>query len=195
MKTFKSLMIALSLMMSGVAFADCQSDMQFLLEKPEIPLKSCFAELKQNPDDTTLQNNLGQVAFVMGELDIAILALTKSANQGDVYGQELLGSILLDHTDNKDDGLMWLQRASEQGSANAQYNLGFAYQTGEKVKQDYTLAMQWYQKSAQQNNMFAQYGIGLLYDKGWGVRKNTKTAKIWLSKSCDNGLKQACEYY
>lgn len=90
---------------------------------------------------------------------------------------------------------MWLQRASEQGSANAQYNLGFAHQTGEKVKQDYTLAMQWYQKSAQQNNMFAQYGIGLLYDKGWGVRKNTKTAKMWFSKSCDNGLKQACEYY
>lgn len=194
MRAIKPSMLALGFMISSIAFADCQSDMQFILEKPDIPLKSCFAELKQNPDDTTLQNNLGQVALVMGQIDIAIMALTKSANQGDIYGQELLGSILLDHTDNGDEGLMWLQQAAEQGSSNAQYNLGFAYQAGKKVKQDYQLAMQWYQKSAKQNNVFAQYGIGLLYDKGWGVTKNPKTAKIWFSKSCENGFKQACEH-
>lgn len=193
MKILKSLLIGFALL-SGMAYADCQSDSQLLFENPEIALKSCSAEYKANPDDPITQNNLGQVLFVLGEIDLAITLLTQSAEQNNVYAQELLGSLLLNHTDNHNDGIMWLTRASNQGSANAQYNLGYAYQTGDKIKQDYKKAMDWYQKSAKQNNFFAQYGIGFLYEKGLGVKQDSQEASYWFKKSCNNGFENACEW-
>lgn len=193
MKVLKSLLIGCTLL-GGVAYADCQSDSQLLFEKPKIALKSCSAEWLDNPDDPNTRNNLGQVLFVMGEIELAIALLTPSAEQNNVYAQELLGSLLLNHTNKHNEGIMWLTRASNQGSANAQYNLGYAHQTGEKIEQDYTKAMDWYQKSAKQNNIFAQYGIGFLYEKGLGVKQDSQEAGYWFKKSCDNGFENACEW-
>lgn len=73
--------------------------------------------------------------------------------------------------------------------------MGYAYQTGEKIKQDYKKAMDWYQKSAKQNNFFAQYGIGFLYEKGLGVKQDSQEAGYWFKKSCNNSFENACEWF
>ena len=86
-------------------------------------------------------------------------------------------------------------QAAEQGNADAQFNLGVMYDTGQGVRQDYAQAVQWYRKAAEQGNAKAQYNLGLMYANGKGARQNLVIAKEWFGKACDNGDQTGCEYY
>ena len=57
---------------------------------------------------------------------------------------------------------------AERGVAPAQTWLGFMFQTGRGVPQNYTEAAMWYRRAAEQGDSLAQYSLGLLYDKGQG---------------------------
>ncbi len=51
--------------------------------------------------------------------------------------------------------LKWCRKAAEQGHADAQYILGFMYETGEGVTQDYTQAYMWYNLAIAQKDEVA----------------------------------------
>ena len=51
---------------------------------------------------------------------------------------------------------------ARQGDAIAQWNLGFMYQKGYGVPQNYTEALKWFQKSVNQGNAFAQNNLDAL---------------------------------
>ena len=53
-------------------------------------------------------------------------------------------------------------QAAEQGNADAQFNLGVMYDTGQGVRQDYAQAVQWYRKAAEQGLADAQYNLGVM---------------------------------
>ena len=71
--------------------------------------------------------------------------------------------------------------AAERGNARAQAFLGFMYQYGRGVAQNYALAIYWYRRSAEQGNPIAQHLLGLMFDKGMGVPTNHVAAYMWLS--------------
>ena len=71
--------------------------------------------------------------------------------------------------------------AAERGNARAQAFLGFMYQYGRGVAQNYALAAYWYRRSAEQGNPTAQHLLGLMYDKGHGVDRDDVVAYKWLS--------------
>jgi TPR repeat protein len=71
--------------------------------------------------------------------------------------------------------------AAERGDARAQAYLGFMYQYGRGVPQNYTLAYYWYRRGAEQGNAAAQHQLGLLYDKGQGTPTDHVLAHMWLS--------------
>ena len=71
--------------------------------------------------------------------------------------------------------------AAERGDARAQAYLGFMYQYGRGVPQNYALAVYWYRRSAEQGNPIAQHLLGLMYDKGQGVFSDYVLAHMWLS--------------
>jgi TPR repeat protein len=71
--------------------------------------------------------------------------------------------------------------AAERGDARAQAYLGFMYQYGRGVAQNYALAVYWYRRSAEQGNPTAQHLLGLMFDKGMGVAANHVAAYVWLS--------------
>ncbi|KAF8920469.1 hypothetical protein BGZ58_004354, partial [Dissophora ornata] len=54
----------------------------------------------------------------------------------------------------------WYLKAANQGNASAQYNLGFMYEHGKGVPQDYSKAMEWYLKAANQGHASAQPNLG-----------------------------------
>ena len=62
--------------------------------------------------------------------------------------------------------------AAERGNARAQAYLGFMYQYGRGVAQNYALAVYWYRRGAEQGNPTAQHLLGLMFDKGIGVPTN-----------------------
>lgn len=71
--------------------------------------------------------------------------------------------------------------SAERGDARAQAYLGFMYQYGRGVPQNYGLAVYWYRRGAEQGNPTAQNLLGLLYDKGMGVMTDHVLAYLWLN--------------
>jgi TPR repeat protein len=72
---------------------------------------------------------------------------------------------------------------AERGDPAAQAYLGFMFETGRGVPQNYTEAAMWYRRAAEQGDSLAQYSLGLLYDKGQGVPQDIVEANKWLNLS------------
>ena len=72
---------------------------------------------------------------------------------------------------------------AERGNATAQTHLGFLFETGRGVPQNYTEAAMWYRRAAEQGDSRAQYSLGLLYDRGQGVPQDIIEASKWLNLS------------
>jgi len=72
---------------------------------------------------------------------------------------------------------------AEQGDPAAQSYLGFMFETGRGVPQNYTEAAIWYRRAAEQGDSLAQYSLGLLYDRGQGVPQDIVEASKWLNLS------------
>jgi TPR repeat protein len=70
---------------------------------------------------------------------------------------------------------------AERGDPGAQTYLGFMFQTGRGVPQNYTEAAMWYRRAAEQGDSLAQYSLGLLYDRGQGVPRDIVEAGKWLN--------------
>lgn len=72
---------------------------------------------------------------------------------------------------------------AERGNAAAQTYLGFLFETGRGVPQNYSEAAMWYRRAAEQGDSRAQYSLGLLYDRGQGVPQDIVEASKWLNLS------------
>ena len=72
-------------------------------------------------------------------------------------------------------------RDAEQGNADAQFNLGVMYDTGEGVPENDVEAVNWYRKATEQGYARAQFNLGVMYADGEGVPENDVEAVKWLS--------------
>jgi TPR repeat protein len=84
---------------------------------------------------------------------------------------------------------------AETGDPRAQFYLGFMYETGRGVPQDYVTAVYWYRRAANQGETTAQCRLGLLYDKGQGIAQNYVEAHKWLNLAAAHAPPPAREYY
>lgn len=80
----------------------------------------------------------------------------------------------------------WYERAAGSDK-KAMLRLGWQYEHGLGVGQDYQLAMSWYQRSAEAGEASAMNDIGTLYESGHGVVKNYQQAMFWYRKAADGG--------
>ena len=90
--------------------------------------------------------------------------------------------------DNYAEVLEQWHKAAEQGDANAQYNLGRAYQLGFGVPQDYTEAAKWTKEAAEQGKVAAQLLLGYAYSDGEGVPQDNNKAAKWFRLAAEQGL-------
>ena len=81
----------------------------------------------------------------------------------------------------------WLSLA-EDGKADAQANIGYMYQTGKGLPQDFTEAFRWYLRAAAQGNALAESHLGYLYGEGHGVARNDTQAALWYRRSAVQGF-------
>ena len=73
------------------------------------------------------------------------------------------------------------RRAADQGYANAQFLLGFAYSNGEGVPLDDAESIAWFRRAAEQGHDAAQWMLGTMY--AWGGRgtpRDEVAAYMWL---------------
>src|ERR1035437_6753910 len=61
---------------------------------------------------------------------------------------------------------------AKAGDPAAEFRVGYRYQRGKGVSQNYAQAAVWFRKAAEQGNAYAQSSLGSLYSKGHGVRQD-----------------------
>ena len=83
--------------------------------------------------------------------------------------------------------LFKLHTTPQNGSAEAQFNLGQTYELGLGVPKDDVEAALWYQKAADQDFGLAQFSLGMMYAHGRGVTQNYAQAIILLRRAADKG--------
>ena len=84
--------------------------------------------------------------------------------------------------------------ATEQGNADAQYNLGMKYLNGEGVPRDYPEAVNLFQLAAMQGDARAQFELGAMYRWGKGVEYSDVSAHVWWNIAGVKGHKKAKKY-
>jgi hypothetical protein len=85
------------------------------------------------------------------------------------------------------EAIKWYRKAAEQGYANAQYELGWMYDSGNGVPMDSAEAVNWYRKAAEQGHADAQDNLGDMYAIGRGVPKDSTEAVNWYRKAAEQG--------
>lgn len=74
---------------------------------------------------------------------------------------------------------------ADRGLIDSQVFVGFVYETGRYVQQDYVRAFHWYEKAARQGNLIAQTRLALLYEKGKGVERSYFDAYNWYKTAAE----------
>jgi len=83
--------------------------------------------------------------------------------------------------ENAESNFELTRKAAEQGDADAQSNLAFAYSSGRGVPEDDAEAVKWWLKAAEQGHATAQTNLGVMYDIGAGVPEDDVEAYAWYS--------------
>ena len=96
-------------------------------------------------------------------------------------------------TKSRDLAAPWFQRAANQGYAPAQTMIGYYYEQGYGVPQNYATAMSWYQKAAAQNNADGMFNIGRLHRSGKGVPQSAAEALKWFRRAAELGNEEAIQ--
>ena len=76
---------------------------------------------------------------------------------------------------------------AERGDAVGEARLGYLYQAGLGVQQDFAAAARWYRLAAGKGNAAAQNNLGSLYENGQGVPRDLVQALAWFSLAADQG--------
>ena len=81
------------------------------------------------------------------------------------------------------------------GNARALGRLGFRYENGFGVPQNYVVAADLYLRAAEQGDAFAQARLGLCYDKGHGVPVDLILAYKWLDLATARASRRERDFY
>lgn len=136
------------------------------------------------------------VTMVFFRLILAVLYLASSAGaraeeQGNIHSHEHKKANAPAHCEDTsadpEAALKEFRPLAAKGDARAQFELGFMYERGKGVPQDYKESASWFRKSADQGNASAQFYLGQMYDIGKGVPQDYQEAAAWYRKSAEQG--------
>ena len=118
----------------------------------------------------------------------SIATRKKQAAAGDVKAQYSLGMLYhkgFGFGEPRNDGqaAVWFRKAADQGSADAQLELGWLYDEGSGMQRDHTKAMMWYRRAAEQGLASAQYQLADSYAE----TEDWPQAVLWYTKAAEQG--------
>ena len=113
----------------------------------------------------------------------------QAARQGNARAQESLRATEDSAAGGEDSEK--LQIAAEQGSAQAQYRLGYRYWNGDGVERDERQAADWFDRAARQGLAPAQRMLGRCYEQGRGVERDARQAVAWYRWAATQGAPEA----
>lgn len=87
--------------------------------------------------------------------------------------------------------VLWFTEASNNGIANATYNLGVLHHRGLGMDKDLPRAMALYEKAADQGHGEAQYNLGIANIEGVGMKYNPQKAAEYFERAAQQGVMEA----
>ena len=148
--------------------------------------------LAGRPSDTRLPEGIDGVAFADIDSAIAIDACRRAvafAPSEPRYATQLARA--LEASGQEVAAFQEYLKVAEQGSADAQNQLGNMYLNGTGVEKNTSEANRWYRSAAEQGDAVAQFNLGTNYLNGDGVEKNASEAASWLRKSAEQDYADA----
>ena len=144
----------------------------------------------------------GEKAYRSGQYEEALDWFRKSAQAGYGQGQLIYGHMLYSNgqapLENKTEALKWFRLAGEQGNPVAQYMVGYFYEHGKVVEQNYRSAIEWYIKAANQGYVDAANNLGKIYDAVATSMSDKSEAKVyyeeavyWYRQAAERGQPQS----
>jgi TPR repeat protein len=82
-----------------------------------------------------------------------------------------------------------------RGNPRAQAQLGFMYEYGRGVPQNYVTAVKWYQAAAEQGDADGQYFLGMMFEKGHGVPQSDTLAYMWINLATSHAAPRVRDYF
>lgn len=121
-----------------------------------------------------------------------LAAMTSLAAPNEEQGKLLLhkGDSLYRQGNFEEAAIAYLISAND-GNAEAQFDIAYAYFNGEGIERDYASAAMWFKRSARQNYAKAQYNLAYCYMNGRGVPRDYDKAFDLLHQSANNNYKRA----
>ncbi|NTU58973.1 MAG: sel1 repeat family protein [Chlorobiaceae bacterium] len=133
-------------------------------------------------------------AFAQDETT-ALSILRQKAEQGDSWGQDLLGTLYyfggLGLKQDYVEAAKWFRLSARQGYAEAEYFLGREYYGGQAGEQNYVEAAKWFRLAAEQGHAAAQFNLGVMYSNGQGVKQDSFAAVKWYQQAAAQGSAEA----
>jgi len=128
-----------------------------------------------NQGDIDAMVSLGNIYYgIRNDFNTAFHYYSDAAYAGDAEAQLSLAYMYLRGEGVEQDyekAFKWTEKSAEQGLAQAQNELGRAY---EQMKQDYNKAIEWYKKAAVQGYQDAQKNLDRLYENGGASQTASK---------------------
>jgi len=84
----------------------------------------------------------------------------------------------------------WLQSA-QNGIAEAQNRMGYLYEYGLGVPQDFREAARYFNSAAEQKLAVSEYNLGHMYQYGQGVQQDLVSALMWFTLAAAKGDAEA----
>ena len=142
------------------------------LEEPDMPKRSSMVS------SIARRNGIDPVAMYGMYVDAMI-------GSGLMTEDEDFG-LYMDPSDVDDDVRDILQKARD-GDADAQYEMGLRYRSGDGTFEDECESFRWLMEAAEQGHAAAMYEVGVCYDTGICVSIDGDVADEWYRKAADNG--------
>ena len=133
-------------------------------------------------------NSHDRSARLVNIMDAYVLGSLPPYNQ--LLGGKLIACLLrgIGVPQSSAEAFKWFRLASEQGVANAQYNLGLMYAIGYGAPQDSVEAFKWFHLAAEQGVASVQINLGVMYSNGDSVLQDNVIAHMWYNLASANGL-------
>nr|DAF12137.1 MAG TPA: Sel1-like repeat [Crassvirales sp.] len=111
----------------------------------------------------------------------AVDLLTKYARKNNTDCQMLLADCLVGEFKNEK-AAYWYLQAAKKGNAKAQGKIGYFYEYGIGLRQDFLKAIYWTKLGAENGDPTAQYYMGMMYANGLALYKNHSNNKYYWYK-------------
>ena len=121
---------------------------------------------------------------------ISLLLFLMPANANDINGELKDGLAAVRAGDYATARTVWTPLA-RHGSAEAQFRLGWLFESGLGTEKNPIEAAKWYAQAAAQGHASAQFNLGMMYTDGRGVRRDDTTAANYFRMAARQGHAKA----